>query len=60
MKSEYNYAVVGTLLDRTFLSDEMASLCAKLPIYRVKAVTGKNSQLKLVETVTSKLSFCSK
>ena len=60
MKSEYNYAVVGTLLDRTFLSDEMASLCAKLPIHRVKAVTGKNSQLKSVETVTSKLSFPSK
>ena len=60
MKREYNYVVAGTLLDRSFLSDEMASLCAKLPIYRVKAVTGGNSQLKSGVTVTSKLSICSK
>ncbi|XP_074607336.1 uncharacterized protein LOC141860192 [Acropora palmata] len=52
MKREYNYVVAGTLLDRSFLSDEMASLCAKLPIYRVKAVTGENSQLKSGVTVT--------
>lgn len=52
MKREYNYVVAGTLLDRSFLSDEMASLCAKLPIYRVRAVTGENSQLKSGVTVT--------
>lgn len=52
IKREYNYVVAGTLLDRSFLSDEMASLCAKLPIYRVKAVTGGNSQLKSGVTVT--------
>ena len=30
------YAVVGTVNDRSFLSDEMAAMCAKLPIYRIK------------------------
>lgn len=34
--SEYEYEVVGTLDDRSSLSDEMADLCSKLPIYRVK------------------------
>jgi len=29
------YVVVGTLDDRSILSDDMADLCAKLPIYRV-------------------------
>jgi len=29
------YVVVGTLDDRSSLSDEMADMCAKLPIYRV-------------------------
>ena len=30
------YAVVGTVNDRSSLSDEMAAMCAKLPIYRIK------------------------
>ena len=33
------YEVVSTVTDRSDLSDEMASLCAKLPIYRVKKTT---------------------
>ena len=33
------YEVVSTVTDRSDLSDEMASLCAKLPIYRVKKIT---------------------
>ncbi len=33
------YEVVSELTDRSDLSDEMASLCAKLPIYRVKKTT---------------------
>ena len=57
MKREYDYVVAGTLIDRSFLSDEMASLCAKLPIYRLRAVTKDESQLKSGVTVTSKLSF---
>ena len=31
--------VVSTVTDRSILSDEMASLCAKLPIYRIKKTT---------------------
>ncbi|CAH3178130.1 unnamed protein product, partial [Porites evermanni] len=40
-KNETNseYEVVSTVTDRSDLSDEMASLCAKLPIYRVKKTT---------------------
>ena len=34
--SEYLYVVVSTVDDRSILSDEMAVLCAKLPIYRLK------------------------
>ena len=33
------YDVVSTVTDRSDLSDEMASMCAKLPIYRVKKAT---------------------
>ncbi|CAH3188087.1 unnamed protein product, partial [Porites lobata] len=33
------YEVVSTVTDRSDLSDEMASMCAKLPIYRVKKTT---------------------
>ena len=29
--------------DRSFLSDEMADLCAKLPIYRIKTVLGEET-----------------
>ena len=29
------YVIAGTLNDRSILSDEMADLCSKLPIYRV-------------------------
>ena len=35
-QGETEYAVVGTVNDRSFLSDEMAAMCAKLPIYRIK------------------------
>jgi len=35
---KYDYVVDGVVNDRSFLSDEMADLCAKLPIYRVKTV----------------------
>ena len=33
--TEIKLTVVGTLEDRSELSDEMADLCAKLPIYAV-------------------------
>ncbi|CAH3191036.1 unnamed protein product, partial [Porites evermanni] len=35
-QGETEYAVVGTVNDRSFLSDEMAAMCAKLPIYRIR------------------------
>ena len=34
--TDYEYEVVSTLDDRSKLSDEMADLCSKLPIYRIK------------------------
>jgi len=34
-RSDINLTVVGVLQDRSELSDEMAELCAKLPIYIV-------------------------
>ena len=43
------YVVVGTLDDRSSLSDEMADMCAKLPIYRVmkkSVVVGAEKQRK--------------
>ena len=33
--NELVYVVVGTVNERSFLSDEMAAMCAKLPIYRI-------------------------
>ena len=35
-QGETEYAVVGTVNDGSFLSDEMAAMCAKLPIYRIR------------------------
>lgn len=43
-----DYVVGGTVDDRSILSDEMAALCAKLPIYRI--------QLKSVAEVVEKQS----
>ena len=43
------YVIVGTLDDRSILSDEMADLCSKLPIYRVmkkSVVVGAEKQRK--------------
>ena len=34
--STFKYVITGTLHDRTILSDEMADLCAKFPIYVIK------------------------
>lgn len=34
--TDYEYEVVGTVTDRSTLSDEMAAMCAKFPIYRIK------------------------
>ena len=34
--STTEYVVTGTLNDRSILSDEMADLCAKFPIYLIK------------------------
>jgi len=34
-RTEVKFKVVSTLKDRSYLSDEMASLCAKLPIYQI-------------------------
>lgn len=36
IEEEINYVVSGTVVNRSFLSDEMANMCAKLPIFRVK------------------------
>ncbi|KAL9973319.1 hypothetical protein ACROYT_G019755 [Oculina patagonica] len=41
------YEVVSTVTDRSDLSDEMASLCAKLPIYRVKKMSRRVKRLSL-------------
>ena len=47
-KNETNneYEVVSTVTDRSELSDEMASMCAKLPIYRVKKTTPLSISVK--------------
>ena len=36
IQGKTEYVVVSTLDDRSFLSDEMAAMCTKLPIYRIK------------------------
>ncbi|CAH3030238.1 unnamed protein product, partial [Porites evermanni] len=36
IQGKTEYVVVGTLDDRSFLSDEMATMCTKLPIYHIK------------------------
>ena len=43
------YEVVSEVTDRSNLSDEMASLCAKLPIYRVKKTTSSRKCYTLLD-----------
>jgi hypothetical protein len=38
-ETDSKYEVVSTVTDRSVLGDEMASMCAKLPIYRIKKTT---------------------
>ena len=38
-RTELKYDVVSTVTDRSILNDEMASMCAKLPIYLIKKTT---------------------
>ena len=45
-ETKVDYEVVSTVTDRSDLSDEMASLCAKLPIYRVKKATPLSVMVK--------------
>ena len=35
LTAEYKYEVIGSVSDRSDLSDEMAYMCAKLPIYHI-------------------------
>ena len=48
----FRYTVAGTLNDRSILSDEMANMCAKYPIYFIReesplsAVLEKKEQMK--------------
>lgn len=35
LTAEYKYEVIGSVSDRSDLSDEMASMCANLPIYHI-------------------------
>ena len=38
-ETKVEYEVVSTLTDRSSLSDDMASMCAKLPIYGIEKPT---------------------
>ena len=38
-ETKVEYEVVSSLTDRSDLSDDMASMCAKLPIYRIEKPT---------------------
>ena len=45
-ETKVDFEVVSMVTDRSDLSDEMASLCAKLPIYRVKKATPLSVTIK--------------
>lgn len=47
-RTDINLTVVGTLEDRSELSDEMARLCAKLPVYAM--VKGNVKPIDFSET----------
>ena len=38
-QTDMDYQAVSTITDRSILSDEMALMCAKLPIYLIKLRT---------------------
>ena len=40
-ETSIGYEAVSTVTDRSILSDEMAYMCAKLPIYLVKKTTSQ-------------------
>ena len=43
--SRLDYEVDGIVSDRSSLSDEMAEMCSKLPIYHIKKRSGKTPRV---------------
>ncbi|XP_015766003.1 PREDICTED: uncharacterized protein LOC107344830 isoform X4 [Acropora digitifera] len=56
----FQYTVVGTLNDRSILSDDMANMCAKYPIYLIKERSPLSAELEKKEEIKrTKRSPCS-
>ncbi|XP_067039427.1 uncharacterized protein [Acropora muricata] len=47
----FRYTVVGTLNDRSILSDEMASMCAKHPVYLIRKQSPLSAELEKKEEI---------
>ena len=47
----FRYTVVGTLNDRSILSDEMANMCAKYPIYFIRQQSPLSAELEKKEQI---------
>ena len=45
-ETDIKYEAVATVTDRSILSDEMAYMCAKFPIYLVKKTTSQRKSSK--------------
>ena len=51
----FQYAIEGTLNDRSILSDEMAIMCAKYPIYLIKEINSLSAEVEKKEVLERKL-----
>lgn len=59
-ETKIEYQVVSTLTDRSDLSDEMASMCAKLPIYRIEKSTPFSVMVKRVKRQCTTITYVKK
>ena len=51
----FQFAIEGTLIDRSILSDEMAIMCAKYPIYLIKEISSLSAEVETKEVLKRKL-----
>ena len=49
------YAIEGTLNDRSILSDEMAIMCAEYPIYLIKEINSLSAKVEKKDVLKRKL-----
>ena len=56
-QATFRYTVVGTLNDRSILSDEMANMCAKYPIYMIRTQSSLSAEVEKKEELKREYNY---